>query len=127
VPANSGVSTVIRGGNGTCVPNAARAIANFGDLANVPGITSQSITTRVTVGTVSFSAANADVFRTINTTFYRITFIQEGPGGAAATISNSNVVAGSPSDLKSQAGTITLADDLLVSSTVGFTNPTGII
>src|SRR6476659_9091622 len=65
------------GWNGTGVPNAIGAIANFGDI--VTGTTTQDVVGGVTVGTISFSST-ANVSRTITNT-NGITLNQDGAGG----------------------------------------------
>lgn len=106
------------GWNGTGVPNAVGAIANFGDI--VAGTTTQDIAGGVTIGTLSFTSS-ANVSRTIANT-NGITF---NNGGTGATISNSNANAGTTNALILGAGTYTLADDLFITNTGGSTAGNG--
>jgi fibronectin-binding autotransporter adhesin len=104
------------GWNGTGVPNAVGAIANFGSTANLSGTTTQDVVGGVTVGTISVSADVSAVRMITNTT--GITLNQDGTGAAVATISNSNQFNGSNNSLQiGGAGALTLADDLLISNT----------
>ena len=102
------------GWNGTGVPNAMGAIANFGDI--VTGTTTQNVVGGVTVGTISLSST-ANISRTITNT-NGITLNQDGAGGGFATISNSDAAVGTTNALiLATGGTYTLADDLLISNT----------
>lgn len=111
------------GWNGNGVPNAAAAIANFSDT--VTGTTTQDVSGGVTVVTISFTA-NSSISRAITNT-NGITLNQDGAGAGFATISNANPFAGSPNLLSISGGTLTLADDLLVSNTSGSTFSQGAI
>jgi autotransporter-associated beta strand protein len=113
------------GWNGTGVPNAIGAIANFGSNPTVNSATTQDIVGGVTVGTISYSNT-ANFSRTITNT-NGITMNQDGAGAGFATISNSNPTIGTANALIISAGTLTLADDLLISNTGGSTNTTGAI
>jgi fibronectin-binding autotransporter adhesin len=111
------------GWNGTGVPNGIGAVANFGDI--VTGTTTQDIAGGVTVGTISLTST-ANISRTITNT-NGITMNQDGAGSGFATISNSNANTGTTNFLFISGGTLTLADDLLISNTGGSTNATGAI
>ena len=107
------------GWNGTGIPNGAGAIANFG-AGSGSGTTTQDISGGVTVGTISYSAGNANLSRTINPSANGITLDN---GGAGALISNTNTFAGTSNILIfSQNSTLTLADNLLISNTGNSTN-----
>ena len=111
------------GWNGTGVPNAIGAIANFGDVAT--GITVQNVIGGVTVGTISLTNNSANT-RTITNT-NGITMNQDGAGAGFATISNTNTNATATNFLAINTGNLTLADDLLITNTGGSTNTTGAI
>ncbi len=110
------------GWNGTGVPNAMGAVANFGDT--VTGTTTQNVVGGVTAGTISLTN-NSNNSRTITNT-NGITMNQDGGGAGFATISNANADTGTNS-LQINTGILTLADDLLISNTGGSTNTTGAI
>ncbi len=109
------------GWNGTGVPNGVGAVASFSD--GTAGTTTQD-TVGLTLGTIDFSLGN--VQRTI-TMSNAITLNQDGAGAGFATISNTNPNAGSTNRFSMGGGTLTLADDLLISNTGGSTNATGSI
>jgi fibronectin-binding autotransporter adhesin len=112
------------GWNGTGVPNAIGAIANFGDI--VTGTTTQDVAGGVTVGTISFSST-ANISRTITNTA-GITLNQDGAGAGFASISNSDAAVGTTNALiLATGGTYTLADNLLISNTGGSTASNGSI
>lgn len=105
------------GWNGSGVPNAIGAVANFG--ATVTGTTTQNVGGGVTVGTISLT--NISNFSRTITNTNGITMNQDGAGAGFATISNNTQAAGASTGvLAINTGTLTLADDLLISATGGF-------
>ena len=114
-------SDINPGWNGTGVPNGIGAIANFGDI--VTGTTIQNIVGGITVGTISLTN-NSNNSRTITNT-NGITMNQDGAGAGFATISNTNTDTGTANFLFISGGTLTLADDLLISNTGGSTTSSG--
>ncbi|CAN5688694.1 hypothetical protein BH09VER1_BH09VER1_03840 [soil metagenome] len=120
---SSGVwsSTTLPGWTSGGVPNGIGAVASFsGGLA---GTTTQDVAGAI-IGTYDFSAGN--VQRTLTLT-NALTFNQDGAGAGYATISNSNTNTGSGNRLTINSGTLTLADDLLISNTGSSTNTSGAI
>lgn len=111
------------GWNGSGVPNAVGAVANHPAATNAT--TTVDVAGGVTVGTISLTnnSNNSWQFTITNP----ITFNQDGSGTGAATLSNTNSTAGTSNFLSLNAGTITLADDLLISNTSSSTNTTGAI
>ena len=108
------------GWNGTGMPNAIGAIAD--NPITTSGTTIQNVAPGVTVGTLSLSGSGD--FSWSHTLTNPITLNQDGAGAGFATISNSNSSTGAINSLiLGGAGTLTLADDLLVANTGGSTNP----
>ena len=114
-------SDINPGWNGTGIPNGIGAIANFGDV--VTGTTTQNIAGGVTVGTISLTN-DSNNSRTITLT-NAITMNQDGVGGGFATITNANAFVGTTNALILGAGSLVLADDLLISNTGGSTAVNG--
>lgn len=111
------------GWNGTGVPNAQGAVANHGVATTTT--TTQDTGSAVTVGTISLTNNSANSWTITNTN--GITLDQDGAGAGFATISNTNTNTGTTNALTISGGTITLADDLLITNTGGSTNATGAI
>ncbi|MES2310158.1 MAG: autotransporter-associated beta strand repeat-containing protein, partial [Verrucomicrobiota bacterium] len=109
------------GWNGAGIPNGVGATASFAD--GTAGTTTQDIV-GLTLGTIDFSLGN--VQRTITMTNV-VTLNQDGAGAGFATIRNSNPNGGAANRFNMGGGTLTLADDLLVSNTGGSTNTSGAI
>lgn len=109
------------GWNGTDVPNAVGAVANH-------GVSTTSVTTvdsAVTVGTISLT--NNSAFSWTITLTNVITLNQDSTGSGTATISNTNSNTGSSNFLAFKSGTLTLADNLLISNTGASTSSGGSI
>jgi len=120
-------SNGIPGWNGTGVPNAVGAVANFPD-ATTPGNFVTSVDIPATVGAINFNA-NGDLSRSVNAVS-NLTMNQDGAGPGFAIISNTNPSAGVNNFLNvnsGQFGNVILADDLLVTNTSGSTAPTDAI
>ena len=99
------------GWNGTGVPNAVGAVANH-------GVSTTSVTTvdsSVTVGTIALT--NNSNHRWTITLTNGITLDQDGAGSGNATISNTNTAVNTTNGLNFDGGTLTLADNLLISNT----------
>ena len=101
------------GWNGTGVPNAVGAVANHGN-ANA-STTTQDVALGVTVGTISLT--NNSNHQWNFTLANGITLDQDGAGSGNATISNTNTNAGTSNGVVFNSGTLTLADNLLISNT----------
>jgi len=101
------------GWNGTGVPNGVGAVANKGGTTSAT--ITQDIVAGVTVGTISMTN-NSNNSATITLT-NGITLDQDGSGSGSATISNTNSNNGTSNFLTFQSGTLTLADNLLISNT----------
>lgn len=101
------------GWNGTGVPNAVGAVANHG--VSTTSTTTQDVVAGVTVGTISLTnnSNNSWTFTLTN----GITLDQDGAGAGSATISNTNTSATTANFLTFNSGTLTLADNLLISNT----------
>jgi fibronectin-binding autotransporter adhesin len=108
------------------VPNAVGATATIDNITANTVIT-QNIGAGVTVGTLSFAPTVASDFSETITLTNAITFNQDGAGAGFATISNANASATTGNALILSAGTINLADNLLISNTGASTNTTGAI
>jgi autotransporter-associated beta strand protein len=111
------------GWNGTGVPNAVGAVANFPD-ATTSGNFITNVDIPAAVGTINFNA-NGDLSRAV-TAVSNLTMNQDGAGPGFATISNSNPSTGVNNFLNingGQFGNVVLADDLLVTNTGGSTDP----
>ena len=108
------------GWNGTGVPNAVGAIANFSD-ATTTGNFITNVDIPATVGTINFNA-NGNLSRTVIT----VSSLTMNNGGSGAVISNSNPSTGTNNFLNIDSGqnaNLVLADDLLVTNTSGSTAP----
>ena len=105
------------GWNGTGVPNAVGAVANFNASNMTP---TQDIIGGVTVGTLSFTTQSASINANITNT-NGITLNEDGSGSGRARILNTNN-AGGANFLSIAGGTLTLADDLLISNTSNSTS-----
>ena len=105
------------GWNGTGVPNAVGAVANHG--VTTTSTTTQNVSGGVTVGTISLTNNSQNRWTITNTN--GITLNQDGAGSGTATISNTNTNSGSGlnNHLAINGGTLTLADNLLISHTGG--------
>ena len=110
------------GWNGTGVPNAVGAVANYGGSASVT--TTQDVA-GVTVGTISWTGSGDRNWSITLTN--GITLNQDGAGSGRATISNTNATAASSNGLNFASGTLTLADNLLISNTGASTRTSGSI
>lgn len=111
------------GWNGTGVPNAVGVTAS--NPANTTGTTTLDAVGGAIVGTLNFNSTTNTSWTIVPTT--TLTFNQVDPGVGTATISNSNANTGAANALILDPGTITLADNLLISNTGGSTNATGAI
>jgi len=107
-------------------PDAIGAIASFTNTQTGTAATIQNIAASVTVGTLEYSAAGANQVRTITMT-NPLTFNQNGGVAGSATISNTNSNTGTNNRLSFSAGSIVLADDLLITNTGGSTSTTASI
>ncbi len=108
------------GWNGTGVPNAVGAVANFSD-ATITGNFVTNVDIPATVGTINFNA-NGNLSRSVNT----VSNLTMDNGGSGAVISNSNPSTGTNNFLainSGQNGNLVLADDLLVTNTGESTAP----
>src|SRR6516162_6319071 len=86
------------GWNGTGVPNAAGAVANFPD-ATTPGAFTTNVDIPATVGAINFNA-NGDLSRTVTT----VNPLTMNNGGTGAIISNSNPSTGTNNFLNINSG-----------------------
>ncbi len=114
------------GWNDTGVPNAVGATVLFTNTQTGSAATVQDVGLGVIIGTLEYSAAGANQVRTI-TMSNPITFNQDGVGVGVATISNTNMNAGTNNRLSFSSGSIVLADDLLISNSGGSTSTTASI
>ena len=106
------------GWNGTGVPNAVGAVANHG----VSTTSATTVDSAVIVGTISLTnnSNNSWTFTLTN----GITLNQDNAGSGSARISNSNSNTGTTNGISFQSGTLTLADNLLISNTGASTRDT---
>src|SRR5262249_59761086 len=105
-------------------PNAQGAVANH------PGATTSNTTNNagnVTVGTISETNNSNNGWTVTLAGANGITLDQDGVGAGSATISNTNPNAGNTTQLFINLGTLTLADNLSISSTSNSTNADGAI
>jgi autotransporter-associated beta strand protein len=109
-------STGNPGWNGA-VPNAVGAVANFNAANMTP---TQDISGGVTVGTLSFTTQSSSLNVRLAATS-GITLNQDGSGSGRARIINTNPSV-SAAFMGIESGTLTLADDLLISNTGNSTN-----
>ena len=109
------------GWNGTGVPNAAGAVAT---LDGSTAVTTQDIVAGATVGTLE-KTTSGNASWTIELP-NALTFDQDGAGAGFAVIRNTTSATGGHR-LNFNAGTIVLADDLLISNTSASTSTTGSI
>jgi fibronectin-binding autotransporter adhesin len=115
-------SNISPGWNGTGVPNSIGAVADHPVAATTT--TTQDTGASVTVGTLSLTNNSQNSWTITNTN--GITLNQDGAGAGVATISNTNPNATS-SFLFISGGTLTLADNLLISNTGGSQSANGAI
>ena len=115
-------STVSPGWTVGGVPNAVGAVANHG--VSTATVTTQDVVGGVTVGTISLTnnSAHSWTFTLTN----GITLNQDNAGSGRATISNTNSAVVS-NGISFTSGTLTLADNLLISNTGASTSPSGSI
>jgi fibronectin-binding autotransporter adhesin len=106
-------SNASTGWNGTGVPNGVGAVADH--AVATTSTTTQDVVAGVTVGRISLTN-NSNHSWTITLT-NGITLDQDGSGSGSATISNTNSNNGTSNFLTFQSGTLTLADNLLISNT----------
>jgi autotransporter-associated beta strand protein len=116
-------STVSPGWTVGGVPNAVGAVANYSGNASVT--TTQDSVGGVTVGTISWTGSGDRNWTITNTN--GITLNQVADGVGTATISNTNNSAGSNNGVSITGGTLTLADNLLISNTGASTRNSGSI
>lgn len=108
------------GWNGTGVPNAQGAVAEY--LGGSSATTTQDIALGVTVGTIrSGGAGNASWTITLTNA---ITLDQDGAGSGAALIENARTAIGGYR-LNIGVGTLTLADDLIIRNSSNSTSTSG--
>ena len=108
------------GWNGTGVPNSQGAVAEY--LGTSSATITQDIALGVTVGTIrTGGTGNASLTLTITNP---ITLDQDGAGSGSALIENARSVAGGYR-LNLSAGTITLADNLIIRNTSASTSTSG--
>ena len=109
------------GWNGTGVPNAVGAVANFSDATAIGLHFTTNVDIPATVGSINFNA-NGDFSRTVIT----VNSLTMNNGGSGGVISNSNPSTGTNNFLVIASGVnanLVLADDLLVINTSGSTAP----
>jgi autotransporter-associated beta strand protein len=111
------------GWNGTGVPNGIGAVANHPSATS--STTIQDVGGGVTVGTISLTNNSNSSWTITNTN--GITMNHDGAGAGTATISNTNTDPGTNNFLQIAGGTLTLADDLLISNTGNSGSTTGSI
>jgi fibronectin-binding autotransporter adhesin len=127
IGATGGMWSVTTNWSGGVVPNA------IGDSASYDGVSGgglsktvvQDIAAGVTLGSLSLTGS-ANVGFTLTLT-NPITFNQDGAGAGTATISNSNTSATTGNQLFLSGGTLTLADNVLITNTGASTNAIGAI
>lgn len=107
------------GWNGTGVPDAVGAVATK-SANNTSSLTTQDVVAGVTVGAIQFTTVGSAINWQITLT-NGITLNQDGAGSGTATISNANT-GGGANYLSIASGTLTLADDLLISNSGTSTN-----
>ena len=110
------------GWNGTGIPNGLGTTANF--PSSTTGTTTQEVV-GIIVGTISLTNISNNS-RTVTLT-NGITLNQDGVGAGTATISNTNSFSGTTNALIFSGGTLTLADDLLITNTGNSTSTSGAI
>ena len=115
-------STVSPGWTVGGVPNAVGAVANHG--VSTATVTTQDVVGGVTVGTISLTnnSAHSWTFTLSN----GITLNQDNAGSGSARILNTNSSVSS-NGISFSSGTLTLADDLLISNTGASTSANGSI
>jgi fibronectin-binding autotransporter adhesin len=101
------------GWNGTGVPDAVGAVAN--KSTSPSSVTTQDVVAGVTVGTIQFTTVGSAIKWELTLT-NGITLNQDGAGSGTATISNANT-GGGGNFIRFQSGTLTLADNLLITNT----------
>lgn len=106
------------GWDGSGVPNSAGAVAD--NPITVSGTTVHDVGGGAIVGTLSLSGSGN--FAWTHTLTNSLTLNEDGAGPNFATISNSNADAGTTNALVLGAGSLILADDLLISNTGGSTS-----
>lgn len=116
-------SNISPGWNATGVPDGVGAVASKTD--NTTATATQDIAAGVTVGTFTFAGSTGNGFGVTLTN--PLTLNQDGGGPGFATVSNAGTFVSGSNRVTIGNGTLTLADDLLVSNTSNSNSTSGSI